>query len=141
MILIIGEAGDRPWIEGSASERLWRWFGCSSYEELTKVARLENVYKRYGQKRAEDVTDLGHIQDLEALCDSGEFELVFLVGRVAQRKMCPIAHHLALVYKVHTWVHSRYVLIPHPSGLNRVLNDGGDERTREFVQAQMRRLA
>lgn len=132
-ILIIGEAGDRPWIEGPTSQRLWMWFGCDTYEKFSKLARLENVYPRYGQKHVELLSDLEHIERLHLAADYAG--LVFLVGRVAQRTICPLSN---LSRADVIWREGKYVALPHPSGLNRQLNNIDNRLVQEFVKGVLR---
>jgi hypothetical protein len=118
--LIIGESGERPWIQGSSSRKLWSWFGVHTYEAFEKFATLDNVSRVKGDKHFDPM----HYAKLCQLID--EHDLVFLVGRHAQktlyREMEPVL-----------WVRGKYIGLPHPSGLNHQLNTLPDETIRRFV--------
>ena len=111
-ILILGESGGRPWRAGKSAEKLRRWFGVNSYDELARLATLMNVYT----VRATEETSREHFAELRAAIV--ESDVVFLVGRVAQEEVFVRCEKLSQVY----WVQNKYVGLPHPSGLNRQLN-------------------
>jgi hypothetical protein len=126
-LLIVGESGEHPWAHGAASARLYGWFGVSSYEELDRIAYLANVSTRKGSK---DV-DPSHLWRIKLMCVVAD--LVFLVGRRAQETVLKLNKVTDLLVEF-----DKYVLIPHPSGLNRQLNDGGDAEIENFVRTVLR---
>lgn len=134
-VMILGEApsrhGDpqRPFSELTrAGRRLWRWFGVDSYEALTSIAHLENVFSepdhdtQVGWSRWQDIKRVSLQQDL-----------VFPVGRYAQScYRIPPSPCLVSVWRARAgfWL----CALPHPSGLNRDLNGVSDESVRIMVR-------
>jgi uracil-DNA glycosylase len=121
--LIVGEAGECPWFDGKSSERLWRWFGFTSHDELASFATLMNVY----EKKHERFINLPHIQELSDAMRKAD--VVFLVGKVAQS----IVDCSELYIFRPLWRHDKYVGLPHPSGLNRQLNTLSDQDIRRHI--------
>lgn len=120
-ILIVGEAGEQPWMDGQSSARLWRWFGCRSHRELEERATLMNVY----EKKLYDELTVKHLLELRDAVE--KHDVVFLVGRVAQKLApLPTSHVLHRAGK--------YVYLPHPSGLNRQLNTLSDKMINKYVE-------
>jgi hypothetical protein len=97
----------------------------SDYEGLKSFAILANVRDANGTERPD------HVKSLQKIANSAD--LVFLVGKVAQRTIQRGIEHF-----VSCWVDGKYVGVPHPSGLNRQLNDGGDAATGAFVHAVLK---
>jgi hypothetical protein len=120
--LIIGEAGERPWYDGPAAERLWGWFNVSGYEGLKSIAHLTNVYRSKGSR----VDYPGHGRHVQSLLSGVKH--VVLVGKVAQLKYGQRTAHDTL-----WWSDNRYMGLPHPSGLNRQLNELGDDVVRDYI--------
>jgi hypothetical protein len=120
--LIIGEAGERPFECSASGERLRRWFGVSCHESLKSIAHLTNVYRQKDHGGYYP----GHGRHVRALIDSVKH--VVLVGRVAQLKY-------GMYNPEVLWSTCRLMGLPHPSGLNRQLNDLSDEQVAEYVNS------
>lgn len=123
-ILILGEAGARPWYKGSSSERLWRWFSVGSHEELKEIATLRNVYDK---KVGGELTPT-HAEELWQGINRSD--AVFMVGRVAQY-FCMVRSPLIL-FKI-----DKFIGLPHPSGLNRQLNELSDMEIQQFINTML----
>ena len=126
-ILILGESGEHPWFDGQSSRRLWRWFDVNSHAELVKLATLMNVYTKKG---SHDMVEKHYARLRDAIV---EHDVVFLVGKVAQRQVFRDCIKLRAVL----WHQDKYVGLPHPSGLNRQLNNMRDKVIREFIISMM----
>jgi len=124
--LIIGEAGENPWSAGSASLRLYYWFGVSGYEGLKSLAHLTNVYRNKGSVAQFP----GHQRHVRSLIDSVKH--VVLVGKVAQLKYGPHTSNKVV------WCTDRQMGLPHPSGLNRQLNEIPDETIARYIDNTLR---
>lgn len=127
-ILILGESGERPWFDGQSSRRLWRWFNVKSYVELTKFATLMNVYTKKGTYE----TNPKYWNDLRYAIF--EHDVVFLVGKVAQRHVfvdCPKLRRAL-------WHQNKYVGLPHPSGRNRQLNKLHNDVICKFINVGLK---
>lgn len=126
-VLIIGEGGVRPWSTGPSSERLWRWFGVKTHDELKRKATLMNVFENRGVY----AYSLKHFMELNKAIK--ESDIVVLVGRVAQD--FPRIGRFRDVL----WRHGKYIGVPHPSGLNRQLNTLSDDEMAAYLRRELRR--
>jgi uracil-DNA glycosylase len=123
-VLILGErGGEHPWSGGPSSRRLWRWFGFTRYEELADFATPMNVHTKKGTYE----TNPEYWNKLRNAIV--EHDVVFLVGKVAQRHVfrdCPKLRQVL-------WHQNKYVGLPHPSGRNRQLNNMSDKEIHKFI--------
>jgi uracil-DNA glycosylase len=137
-ILVVGQAtgkdGGRPW-ESEKPCRLYRWFGVSTYAEMKSLAHLMNVADYDGKDGKGDGWLLNRKYVMRVFRLASEVDLVFLVGHVAQWAV------LGQSAPKDCCRQGQFVCIPHPSGVNRALNDGGDERVRRFVQGALKAIS
>jgi len=130
-VLIIGEAGERPFYEGQSAGRLWRWFGVRDQAELVKVASLVNIcpmkdFKFILPDRLESIRQL-----------SSKADQVYLVGKFAQQYAYggSTKHETSPCWTAEDY---RWVGLPHPSGRNRQLNTLSDSLITYFIQGAYR---
>ena len=129
-VLIVGQAPRRnvkspkPWRDGSSAKRLWKWFGCDSYNELRKMAScyyavpwFEGIAKKGDKVPTKKATLKRLKQRLLRKIRNDEYKKVFLVGRFAQR-LVPMMEIPLNVGVVH---------LPHPSGCNISANHKDEE--------------
>jgi len=129
-VLILGEkGGERPWSGNPSSKRLWRWFGFTCYEELINFATPMNVRS---SEDSSETTEARYTRLRDLII---EHDVVFLVGKVAQRHVFRDHPTLRLIF----WRQGKYVGLPHPSGLNRQLNGIKDKDIHEFIIDIMQR--
>jgi len=131
MRLVLGQSlcslGGEPWERGSAAERLRLWLGCDDYADFAERFVGFNVYPyRNGRVQTSE-----HKEVLDKLLD--EASLVVLAGKVAQEYVMHGAPGMPL------WHFDKYIGVPHPSGLNRVLNTLPNEVVNEYVQSILHR--
>ena len=117
------------------ARRLWRWFGVDSREELIHSgATLVNIAWYKGKKGKGDGYELNEHLVTFVQITSCKYDLTFLVGKVAQEAVIGYREPKML------WRFGRYAGLPHPSGINAQLNDGGDEKVRRAVRRWLRSL-
>lgn len=126
--LIIGEAGERPWLDGPSSKRLWCWFNVRDYTGLVEHFHVANASPKKGSK----LIPPGHLQHVNRMIAATE--LIFLVGKVAQATFFPYIKPTPNDVLWRGFHHGRmYVGLPHPSGLNRQLNGVDDNHIKRNI--------
>jgi len=78
MLLIVGEAGERPFEDSASATRLRGWLGVKDYAELKALASLTNV-----RRCMDGSTIIGHEAHVRRLFEAADHAI--LVGRVAQK--------------------------------------------------------
>lgn len=136
-VAVIGQAtgkeGGRPWNGNTASsKRLYRWLGCRGWEEFDGGFYAMNVARYAGKKGKGDDYELDPRRMAVAWRLSLDADLVILVGRVAQKAALGTAEPKML------WQFGKFIGVPHPSGVNHQLNDGGDARVQRFLRRRLR---
>lgn len=131
-LLIVGQSGGNPAFDvGPSANRLARWFGTTP-EQLALCATMVNVADfagmlGKGDKYKMNLTKIEHAGKL-----AEDADLVFLVGRVAQKTFVKNVPSSML------WQTGKFRGVPHPSGINHQLNNGGDARTKQWIQDQLK---
>ena len=138
-VMVVGQAtgrlGGRPWNGNTVcSLRLYRWLGVRDHAEFSRSCRAVNVARYAGRSGKGDAyeVDGGMVSTAMALCR--DYDLVVLVGKVAQRAVMGVEEPRML------WKFGRFCGVPHPSGINLQLNGGGDERVKKAVRRWLRGL-
>jgi hypothetical protein len=128
-VLIVGEAGETPWADSQSARRLYGWFGVATRRELQRIAVLENVSRVKGDKTI--LTE--HLLALRAMCELAD--IVFLVGKASQVALSGVKTRELY------WRRGKYVGLPHPSGLNRQLNEASELAISEFIFGCLREVS
>lgn len=127
-MMIVGQSGDPPFMgESPTAKRVFLWFGARDHADLESRFMLFNVCKKRGSFEIDDA-HVAHIRSI-AVCD---MHVVFLLGRFAQKWVYSNKPPCDAMWRRQSGA-TLYVGLPHPSGLNLQMNDGGDERARAYV--------